>query len=544
MHGLHLATQIDEPAGGTVGRTASRARPSFRQLIAPWVELQALEAEEAFHDDFRIGKGDREGSSLPDGEGDPVAWGRMLIDVAETYKSNCMVFHYVANAILSAFRVHETRPLTEYRSSEGLSGRVPALRAIARALFDEYDTLENDDAVRFRSPLEVLVGTCYSNSRLTSMLAQDEMAVLFSLLAQSVGIPSWFVVDTDSRELTVECDCGSIPGRRGSSNTIGVFSPRQRRLDFMPARVEAPARIEFHGREEKTTGGSRRSVTGGYLLEPGRSGHFPTVLEGLVGTSDTGASRFWKAPQGAPSWYPALHQAYRQFDISLHRPFLIKPVLAMNQTVVARNYGPPVTGALIAYMVRIYTANFGRLFRRIVVDELAKKGLRYSNLSPLELANEIAIWVKDNFAYREEDHRVEAILSPLLRLRMHCFYPKVLRGDCDDLSVLTMTLQESCGIATAVRLAGDPIKPGTKPHEIHQYHVYPLAVIDGRAHVFDVSGFDLYAEMPHGGNKVDFAPRDPGTFEGVFTQSRINARQLAATGGYLRIVGAGRISSL
>lgn len=531
MHGMTLPPTLHEPAGGTVGRMPAGV-PSLRQIIAPWVELQALEAGEAFHDDFRIEKAPREHVEMG-GEGDPVAWGRMLVDVADTYKANCVVFNYAANAILSAFRVHETRPLTEYRSSEGLSGRVPALRAFARILFDTFDTLQDDDAVRFRSPLEVLVGVVYSNSRLSTQLAQDEMAVLFSLLAQSVGIPCWFVVDSQTRELTVECDCGTIPGRRDSAPTVGVFSARQRQLRFMPARVQSNSRLEFH-QMKKTTGG--RDGTTGYTVRPARTGRFPAALEGLVGSGDTENSRYWRRPADAPSWYPALVEAYRHFDVAMHRPLMLKPVLSMNQTLVGRNLGPPVTGAIIAYMTRIYTSNFGKLFRRIVMDELAQKGLRYSSLSPLELANEIAVWVKDNFAYREEDHKVELLFSPLLRLRLHCFYPRALRGDCDDLSVLTMTLQESCGIATAVRLAGDPIKPGTPPEEVHQYHVYPLAVIGGRPHVFDVSGFDLYSEMPHGGNKLDYAPRDPDTFMDVFARNQVNIRRLAATGGHLRIL--------
>lgn len=509
----------------TVGRRPGAHAVGLRTIAAPWVEFQALEISPEFRDDFRIVN--RSMGSSPGDNQDPVRWAGMLLTVLETYKDHCAVFRYVANAILNAHNIHETRPVQEYHSGQARSGRIPAIRAITESLASHFDVIGSDD-VAFRSPLELLAWVVYGAGDFARAAAPDELAVLFSVLVQAVGIPSWLVVNPRSARLTVECETG-LPGR-SSNSPIAVFDPYRLSVDFVARKPTGRDRLELHTSDQAASGGVR--AVSGFNVVAGTTGRYPEALRGLVGTGRNDRSQFWRTPLRAPAWYGELDQAWRSFNTADHDPFLSRVTHRMHRTTVAENRGPPVTGAIIAYMVYLYSTRFARLFRRITELELDKRERNWRSYSPLALADAIARLVRDRFAYREEMWRVEEILSPITQWRFDAFRPGEQCHDCDDLGVNTMTLWESFDIPSGIRLAGDAGKDT-------QYHVYPFVVKGGKAYVFDVSAPDIYREMEHGENYIDYLPRVENTYARAFGKSGVvDPVRLVAGCDCLRIIGS------
>lgn len=519
-----LTTPVQDP---TVGRRTGVVA-GLRSIVAPWVELQAVDASEPFHDDFRVVGRPRESRQRNDvsGPGDPFAWGVYLVDQLEVYRNHLMLFRWAGNAILSALSVHETRPVQEYHSGQSLSGRVPAVRAIADSLTGWFRVAPDENALRFRSPLEVLAAAVWDDRPSARMVCVDELAMLFAVITQAVGIPSWFVIDRMAgNRLTVECELGHSFTDRAAG--VASFDPRTGRLVLLQSKPTGRGRLEFAPGGE---GDTKSWASGPSPAMRAPAGRLPADLNGVLGTGHTAQTRWWARPRHAPSWYAELADWRKRFRTGWHGSLFRRPVHWMARTVVGENFGPETTGALIATGVRTYVQKMRPLFRTIVISELRDRGIDWRQLNQLQLADAIAKLVRDYFAYREEMVRVEEIVGPLMQWELHAFAPGVQRHDCDDLGFNTMTLWESMDIASAIRLAGDA---GGRS----RYHVYPLAVIDGQAWVFDVSAPDLYREMNHGTNYEDFLPRNPEKLEKALV--RVDREKVRMVAGWdcLRVVG-------
>ena len=86
-------------------------------------------------------------------------------------------------------------------------------------------------------------------------------------------------------------------------------------------------------------------------------------------------------------------------------------------------------------------------------------------------ANSIYNWVKDNSRYTRDIEGTELIFSPLVALD-EIANGNIFFGDCDDLTVLALSLLKSVGFRTALRTAS--YIPSRQFH-----HVYGLVMIKG-----------------------------------------------------------------
>jgi len=233
------------------------------------------------------------------------------------------------------------------------------------------------------------------------------------------------------------------------------------------------------------------------------------IPQELIGSYNLEASQFWSHPRYQPVWFWQLNKAIQKLPKDLNKGFLVNKYFDHATVNVAENFGPEKTGAIIAKVTKLYSNLYGRIFATVVRDAAAGQGVDFANLPPIRQAQYIADLVRTLFPYAEETVGVEEITIPLRMFWFYCYYPGVQKFDCDDLTTCFMVLAESCGLPTAVRLAGDSGKTD-------KYHVYPVYKGPDVNHpyVFDVSAPTPWGiEMNRGENFRDFDPNNASTYE-------------------------------
>jgi len=465
---------------------AGRAAGKLPLLMAPWVEYQIAKLPADFRGDILLRDNPLYLAEPRPRDFAPEVAGQMMADLCSIYKKSLMVFRWIANAILHANQIRETRPAPNYRTE--------ALIKIANALSQHFEVDPELQEGEFRNPLRLVVETVYDG---LAQVTDDEIALFFLMLAEAVGVPSRIVVQGGTRtgwRVYTECQ---IDDR--SWFPFDFVAPK---WGISP---KGGTRHKF-----SADGGPESKSKRQYGIAARQAVGRPPVSEQVVGSGRTDWCAYWQQPKNHPEWFADLDAALKQLPENFHGGFLTNPYYEQAGISVAENFGPERTGAIIAYMTRLYSERYGDIFRRIVHSALQEAGVG-PNSPVLRVAEAIADLVRTVFPYAEETVGVEEITSPLRMWWFHCHYPGVQKFDCDDLTTCYMTLAESCGIPTGIRLAGDA-------GQRDKYHVYPFVVTnDGQHVVYDVSAPNRWGhEMSRGKNFVDYVPRERDTYESHF----------------------------
>lgn len=490
----------------TVGRAPVG---NFPAVAAPWVEMQIAHLPPDFVGDVLL----REDPLYLAGPGprhfEPKVAGEMLADLANLYKKNCMVFRWVANAVLHNAGIRETRPAANYR--------YPALKALADSLAAHYEVETGPLSGEFKNPLRMLVETVYQG---LNRVSDDEAALLFLMLGEAVGVPCRLVFrGSQSQGWRVYAEA-QMDGETWfpfdfAGNKWGSAPEGGRRLVFIADAGPGDTKQRPYGIAERNAVGQ------------------PPVSGNVMGSGRTDWCVHWRSPslRPLPEWFADLNQSVKALPPGFHDPFLSNKYFSHARTDVAENFGPERTGAIIAYMTRLYADRYGDLLRRIVRTGYREMGVP-ETADAMTRAHAIADMVRTVFPYAEETVGVEEITSPLRMWWFHAHYPGVQKFDCDDLTTNFMTLAEADGIPTGIRLAGDAGKSD-------KYHVYPFVIQpNGDRVIFDVSAPGKWGtEMSRGNNFVDYVPRMRDTYESHFMRG--GPRRTAA--GYWPPVAGARV---
>lgn len=480
-------------------------RGLFRDAAAPWVEFQIFTAEpKTIISDITINR-PRVANSFSFKSYSPQTAGSLMSLYINQYKKIFMVFRWVANAILHAKGIRETRPAAGYRR--------PALIALADAIKSHFVQISPAADTGFRNPMRLLVEMVYGNSRVAR---DDEASMLFVMLAEAVGIPCKLVLVQDSRfgwRAFVECQL----------DMQNQWMP----FDFLTGQWGVAPQGQ---RYAFTADGGKSTVSGDQkpLIDNSVVGDL-VVPRALVGSYNLAASRYWKYPKIVPSWYPELNAAVQSLPKDIHDPFLANKYFDHQAVNIAENFGPEVTGAIIAKFSKIYSQRFGGIFRKIIEDAAQDAGIVLNLLEPIKRAQLIADLVRNVFPYAEETVGVEEITNPLRMFWFYCYYPGVQKYDCDDLTTCWMSIAEANNLATSVRLAGDAQDPSK-----NKYHVYPVYLgayfnneMLANPFVYDVSAPTAWGvEMQRGDNYRDYTPSDPSTYEPVLNEQKSKQRAM------------------
>lgn len=566
-----------------VGRRA--AEPSFADLVRPWI---AYEAWERVHPRGGRQQPIKPGSLQEQIVSDltirpPLRWqgeatqpasakdrACLLVRTSMFYKRHIMAFRRVASALLP----HDggTRPGAEYR--------IPVIQRIAGALSRHY-RVRQMPGTGYRTPLRILFETAHAGLR---QLRPGEMAMMFLMLTEAAGIPCALLVDQDS--LRVVCKVNPSDGT--NPRDLMVFDPETGSISaWGSVPMVDPYIFEldeaFSPRDQFNQPFDGVLPASHYILAktcidrlqgvpvvPGVMGEVPPVLQDVMWGRGLVAAPEWQTPRTTlvgPDWYHRLVQAMDTFDPNeMHAPFLMRPSqMAQGPgTWTAENFGPMITGGIIAFMARLYSRIYTDIFRDLVqwVWTTApnqpwfsalpanvrayhrKKGnapvediiFDFTGNGPSMLGWVFGEWVRRALPYCEETIAVEEITGPLAALRLIAHYPGIQKFDCDDVSVFWMTCMESVIVSatqlvhnrggnapvvmTAVRLAGDA--PSPQDPDPDKYHVYPLLAVNGfnqNVVTFDVSNpldVPLNDELEHGGNAETRWPQVPATWLGMF----------------------------
>lgn len=488
-----------------IGSAGGNFLPS---IVAPWVEFEIFNAVREDHiADYTINR-PVIANVISIKSFEPQAAKQLIDIVANSYKKTSMVFRWVANAILHARGIREVRPAASYRT--------PALIALADAIRNHFAIIQTGRVDGgFRSPLRMLVEIAYADTRIAS---DAELALLLFMLAEAIGVPCKYVIaDGQGSDWRAYVEC-----QVNMDNSWMAF-------DFGSDEwgVEPP------GRKHKLTPDagppSNNTTKGLNRLFDNRIIGDLVVPQPLIGSKALEYSHYWKEPKIRPYWFNDLDVAIREMRPDMNVPFLVNRYYKTRNVDIAENFGPEVTGAIIAAATDIYKKNFGNLFLAMTRDASAAFGIDLMQLGEDQRAKLVGDLVRGVFPYAEETYGVEEITLPLRMWWFYCFYPGVQKYDCDDLTLCYMTMAESAGIDTKIRLAGDPGKRA-------KYHVYPVVnLASGHELVMDVSSPTPWgSEMERGSNFNDYRPRDPNTYVPTFERARRQNSSKNAAGYVMR----------
>lgn len=474
------------------GNGSDRLLPS---VAAPWVEFEIFNSSRKDHDcDFTIRRPRVEGElSIKDFK--PETAKDLIQAIANTYKKTTMAFRWVSNAILHARGIREVRPSEIYRR--------PALIALADTLRDHFAVVQTGVVTQcFRNPLRMLVEICYENLRIAG---DDEIALLFFMLAEAAGIPSRYVIALPASSKDkgwrafVECQLDM------TSNWMAFDFGAKEDWGYVPPGTKYRTQAEAGPPEGKTVG------LGGYF-DNSVKGQF-VIPQQLIGSGRLDQSSYWRQPKLHPYWFDMLNAAIVQQKADFNDPFIVNRYYRRGNVDIAENFGPEVTGAIIAKAARIYSQKHRAVFQSIAQDATQAFGVNLVSLDIENRSKMIADLVRGIFPYAEETVGVEELTTPLRMFWFYCFYPGVQKYDCDDLTTCFMTVAEAAAIRTKIRLAGDPGKT-------IKYHVYPVVMLaDGRETIMDASSPTPWgSEMDRGKNFKDFEPQNPATYEPTFEE--------------------------
>lgn len=530
-------------------RARAAAKP-LQSICRPWMEYQVLEVPDVFKEDCRVPRrgeweGERMGFSsvrvrpshplAPDGDDDLSQWGNMLHAMVEVYKRHAICFRLVANAILHLAGIHETRPRTVFQSEYekdftvhaedsmpvvAASGRRLAAEAIAVALHEAFVVSTDDEAWTFRSPLNVLIHLAFHwPDGQKHPICADELAVLYSLLVQGVGIPTRLVLEPlrGQAALLVEANIGRS---RNGQRPTAVFDARKSVLSVIDRPMLEPnwgsdSRTLVYGAIEMTRLPHPQFVIP--TAEESARTEYPRLIRHLVGRGEEGheASRYWARPTAAPPWYPL----FKQLEAHLRHQgdpdqirLLAHPVVRGDQSVVGYNPGARTTAGYISALANLVREDplYGRLVREISAAELSRLAkqpwAKLRGMDDEEKGLTLTRMIRRNHGYREETPLVEEKLTWKLQWRFQAFYPDVQRHDCDDLCTNGLTTMLAHGLDGLTRLAGSAGKT-TK------FHVFTMQRLPssraGRLVYRDAATEtvnEIFEPFDHGSNYEDFPP--------------------------------------
>ena len=177
-------------------------------VLLPWVELELLDLSPNFNFDASTDINLSPFAEVRAWSLDKYA--DFIASIASIYKRMKPVFRYVANAICT-FELDSGKypfPIAKHlRPFE--QDKMKICNALARFL-DNYQRGKGSNFGIFKSPLKLLVEMAYG---LNKTFAEDEIAVLFNLLVEAMGIRTQFILSqspTGQRRLDVACQTKTI----------------------------------------------------------------------------------------------------------------------------------------------------------------------------------------------------------------------------------------------------------------------------------------------------------------------------------------------
>lgn len=473
----------------SVNVSSANDRAVLRMVSAPWVEFQLLTAEPStILADATINR-PQPANGLNFKHFTPATAGDLIMLYANQYKKTLMVFRWVANAILHSKGIRETRPTPAYRR--------PALEALADAIKKHFLVIQPGLNSGLRNPLRLLVEIVYENNR---ACRDDEAALLFLMFAEAVGVPCKFVIVKQDKgwRSYVECQLDVQSDWMAFDFLSGQWGVAPQGKKYAFTADGGPSTV---GRSQE-------------FIDNQVYGEFAIPRE-LIGSYNLSASRWWREPKIRPIWFAPLNKALQNQPTNFNDPFLVNKYFDHPRVNVAENFGPEMTGAIIAKAAQLQSQRYGRIFASIVRDAANAFNLDLYDLQGLRQGQLIADLIRTTMPYAEETVGVEELTDPKRMWWFYCFYPGVQKYDCDDLTTCWMTMAESIGLTTGVRLAGDAGKTD-------KYHVYPLYLGPDvkEPYVFDVSAPTPWGvEMNRGNNFRDYFPKDPATYEPVLSRN-------------------------
>jgi hypothetical protein len=495
-------------------------------ILLPWVELELLDLDPKFNfdatTDITLSPFVEVRSWALDNYADFIA------AISSLYKRMKPVFRTVANAIctyeldLGKYPFPVAKHLRPFEQD-----KMRICNAIARFL-DNYRRTGGSDFGIFKSPLKLLVEMSYG---LNNTFAADEIAILFDLLVEAMGIRTQFVLSqspTGQRKLDVACQ----------TKTIETIDP-QRNED---ANIENYTFYSFNSqkyifsRSFNYIGNYKTFDTLNVEIDPYSLNIKEVVIRQLVskcvGTGNRNLTRTWNNGMltneaSRSNWFPLLEKARSNFEVNDY-PYIASIFSRQKGVTIGHNYGPQATASIMAWTANSMTV-YKDVFIAFLKEVVMQPNIAYEKpdlsdfmgamngcaKSMKKVLSRLFYTIRQAFPYCEETIGVEQIASPLKMMLIHAFHPYIQRYDCDDLTLVFMAfvealgaekvVRDTLGLKSMVRLAGNPGE-----YEI-KYHVYPVIKfdrVDRDEYVHDVSAptDELYWQMNHGGNKEDYIP--------------------------------------
>lgn len=497
-------------------------------VLLPWVELELLDLSPSFNYDASVDINTSPFAEVRAWSLDKYA--DFIASIAALYKRMKPVFRYVANAICTYELDNGKYPFPVAKHLRPFEqDKMRICNAIARFL-DQFGRLKGNNFGIFKSPLKVLVEMAY---KLNNRFADDEIAVLFNLLVEAMGIRTQFVLSqspTGQRKLDIACQTKTI-------NMLDPYKEEDSNLENYTFYNFSSGNRHVFSRSFNYIGNYRIFDTLNVTLRPEnlniREVEIRQLVSRCVGSGNRNLTRSWNngmlTKEAAGSgWFRQLEIARSSFE-SNDYPYIASIFSRQRGTVVGHNYGPQATASIMAWTANTMTT-YKDVFVQFIKEVVANPNLAFdkSDLrdfmgamngctkSMKRVLSRLFYYIRQAFPYCEETIGVEQVASPLKMLFIHAFHPYIQRYDCDDLTLFFMAFVESLGskrvvrdtmgLKSMVRLAGNPGEEDIK------YHVYPVVTFDivdkYDEYVHDVSAptDELYWQMNHGGNKEDFIP--------------------------------------
>jgi len=497
------------------------------EVLLPWVELELLDLSPSFNFDASV---DINVSPFVEVRALSLdKYADFIASIAAIYKRMKPVFRYIANAICTYELDSGKYPFPVAKHLRPFEqDKVRICNSIARFL-DQYPRVKGTNFGAFKSPFKVLVEMAY---KLNNTFSDDEIAVLFNLLVEAMGIRTQFVLSqspTGQRKLDIACQTKTI-------SLIDPYSDEDSNLENYTFYSFNSNGRHIYSRSFNYIGNYRIFDTLNVSVNANdlniREVEITQLVSRCVGSGNRNLTRSWNngmlTREAAQStWFPLLERARNNFE-SNDYPYIASIFSRQRGQVIGHNYGPQATASIMAWTANTMTT-YKEVFVEFMKEVVAQPNLAYQKpdltdfmgalggcpKSMQRILSRLFYYIRQTFPYCEETIGVEQVASPLKMLFIHAFHPYIQRYDCDDLTLLFMafveslgserTVRDTIGLKSMVRLAGNPGE-----HDV-KYHVYPVVkfdIVDKQEYVHDVSAptDELYWQMNHGGNKEDYTP--------------------------------------
>lgn len=473
----------------------------YKSIIGAWVEAELLNLNPAYFADASDNTNISQFIGIRSNNLSKYA--NNIKNIGLIYKKISPVFRWVACALLA-----EKVGNTSLKPSANHKRIIANEFAQFIEIFNRYIPKFYTDI--FKSPLKILVEFYYLNNY---NFAYDELSILFALLCESMGIKSILIFDEKSKIINVGLQLYTVYTdtnyKKDNYENYTVF-------DFSTKPFEC---YEYYYDNNK------------FIVELDVMDNIDIevinletnlvkdyVDKGLYARNKT---EYWNNNKILLDvdyeWFRELVESRLDY---LNTDFSFLSTIERNDDkFLIFNKGAETTGAILAKL-SYYIGNKYKVIKKYVINNIFKQNDKLFNAYEFTkrgnydyikvVLQGIFYFVKNRFKYSEEMLGVEQIASPLNILYIDSFYRHILKYDCDDLTLLFLTLVESINIKNnkgkklfkgIVRLAGN-----SDDKYKNKFHVYPVLRFNNYDEVvYDVSSGNIVGwEMNRGNNYLDF----------------------------------------